>query len=93
MATSARGTVLTFQGANFVQMETTQAPDPSLYILDTSGQAIYHFSLRLNLQKLLRPEGGTYTSLPNTAPTAFTITSDRVALFAYDNLVYSANLP
>jgi len=87
------GQILKFQGAHFTQMETTQPPDSSLYILDTSGQAIYHFSLRLNLQTLLRPEAGADTSLPSGPPSAFTITSDRVALFAYGNQVYSANLP
>ena len=87
------GQMLTFQGAHFIQMETTLPPDPSLYVLDTSGQAIYHFSLRLNLQKQLRPEAGVNTSLPSGPPSAFTITSDRIALFAYGNLVYSANLP
>jgi hypothetical protein len=87
------GQLLTFQGAHFIQMETTVPPDPSLYVLDTSGTAIYHFSLRLNLQKQLRPEPGGDTSLPSGPPSAFTITSDRVALFAYGNQVYSANLP
>ena len=87
------GQMLTFQGAHFVQMETTQPPDSSLYILDTSGQVIYHFTLRLNLQRQLRPEAGPGASLPSGSPSAFTITSDRVAFFAYANQVYSANLP
>ncbi len=87
------GQMSTFQGSNFIQMETTQPPDPSLYVLDTSGQAVYHFSLRLNLQKQLRPEAGAGILLPSGSPSAFTITPDRVAFFAYGNLVYSANLP
>ncbi|MDR3575579.1 MAG: hypothetical protein P4L50_17100 [Anaerolineaceae bacterium] len=87
------GQLQTFMGAHFIQMETTQPPDPSLYVLDTSGDAIYHFSLRLNLQKQLRPEASANTLLPSGPPSAFTITSDRVALFAYGNLIYSANLP
>lgn len=84
---------ITFPEARFSQMITTRPPDPSLFILDTAGTAIYHFSLRLNLQRVLRPQSGGETALPNQPPTAFTITSGRVVMLAFGDKVYYAAIP
>jgi hypothetical protein len=87
------GQEVSYKDAHFAQMQTTLPPDPSLYILDTSGSAIYHFSLRLNLQRQLRASNNPDMPTPKTPPTAFAINSDRMVFLAYDNQVYYASLP
>jgi hypothetical protein len=85
---------LTFVGTQFVEIETTDPPDPSLYALDAKNRAIYHFSLRrLNLQRQYLPQPDTDFPLPSGAPTAFTITPNRRALIAFDNQVFFSSLP
>lgn len=85
---------LTFEDARFIRMQTTQPPDPSLYILDERESSIYHFSLRkLNLQRQYRPEIEPEYPLPSKAATAFVITPNRRALLAFGNRVFYAPLP
>ena len=67
------GAIPSFADARFLQMATTQPPDPSLFILDTSGPSIYHFSLRLNLQRQLRQDTASEFQLPNKTATAFAV--------------------
>jgi hypothetical protein len=85
--------VLAFEEAVFTQMQSTQPPDPSLFILDVNANAIYHFSLRLNLLRQLRLSSREDDTLPDGAPTAFTVTPDRILLVAYDNQVFFTQLP
>jgi hypothetical protein len=85
--------VLFFEEAVFTQLQSTQPPDPSLFILDVNANAIYQFSLRLNLLRQLRLSASQEESLPDGAPTAFTITSDRMLLIAYNNQVFYTQLP
>jgi hypothetical protein len=75
--------------AQFSQMLYTQPPDPSIYMLDPIHQAIYHFSVKLNLQQQFRSKN----TLPNTNITAFTITQNRTVFIAVGNQVYYASLP
>jgi hypothetical protein len=75
--------------AQFSQMLYTQPPDPSIYMLDPIHQAIYHFSVKLNLQQQFRSKN----PLPNTNATAFTVTQNRTVFMAVGNQVYYASLP
>jgi hypothetical protein len=84
---------LSIPDAAFSQLITTQPPDPSLYMLDTQGPGIYHFSLLLNFQRQLRASATTDVPLPNTPPTAFSITPTRQAVLAFGSQVYYAQLP
>lgn len=85
---------ITFAGARFTQMQTTQPPDPSLYMLDTVNQSVYHLSLRkLNLQRQYRPRLDSDFPLPVTNPTAFTIAPNRRLLLAFGNQVFYSTLP
>ncbi|HCE16669.1 MAG TPA: hypothetical protein DEQ80_02300 [Anaerolinea thermolimosa] len=85
---------LTFEDARFIRMQTTQPPDPSLYILDDRASSIYHFSLRkLNLQRQYRPQVEPEYPLPAKAATAFVITPNRRALLAFGNRIFYAPLP
>lgn len=85
---------LSFVGTQFVKIETTDPPDPSLYALDAKNRAIFHFSLRrLNLQRQYLPQPDTDFPLPSGAPTAFAITPNHRALIAFNNQVFFAPLP
>jgi hypothetical protein len=78
--------------APFVQVRTTQPPDPSLYLLQADTQAIYHFSLRLlTFQRQLRSQNPLSADSPATA---FAIRPDgRVIFMALGNRVYYAGMP
>jgi hypothetical protein len=69
----------------------TQPPDPSLYFLEAKQAAIYHFSLRLNLQRALKPQ--TSTQVPRSPATAYTIGPNHTAYLAFGNQVFYALLP
>ncbi|HSV85150.1 MAG TPA: hypothetical protein VLH85_01150, partial [Levilinea sp.] len=77
----------------FIQMQTTAPPDPSLYILDATGPSIYHFSLRLNLQNHFSPDPVLESSQPGLAPGAFAISTNRIIYLAVGNQVYFATMP
>ncbi|MBI9051425.1 MAG: hypothetical protein JEZ00_18515 [Anaerolineaceae bacterium] len=83
----------TFSEAHFTKLLTTQAPDASLYILDENTPSLYHFSLRLNLQRLLEPEVNEGYPAPKEALSAIGITTNRLLLLAYANQLYYAQLP
>ncbi len=85
---------LSFEGTTFINLQATQPPDPSLYVLDNQSASIYHFSLRkLNLQRQYRPEVEPDYPLPSRKATAFVITPNRRALLAFGNQVFFAPLP
>lgn len=84
---------LSLTEANLTQLLSTQPPDPSIFILDSLQQNIYQFSLQLNLRRQLRPLENDEVFQTNEVPTAFTVTDTRVALLAFGNLLYQANLP
>lgn len=79
--------------AQFAQMQATQPPEPSLYFLDTAGRSIQQFSMSLNFVRRLQPRMDGEDSLPDTAPTGFTVTSGRNLVVAYNNQVFIAPLP
>lgn len=84
---------LTFPGASFSRMFTSQPPVPSLYILDTVGPTINQLSLQLNLQRQLSPRSATESPLPSTPPTALAVTSNRLVIVAFGNQLYHGQLP
>jgi hypothetical protein len=84
---------ITFSETSFSQIEYTDPPDPSIYILDSKSATIYHFSLRLTLQRLLRPASSTDLTIPTGSATAFYISQNRILFLAFDNQVFLASLP
>lgn len=82
-----------FTDVQFTQLATVPPPDPSIYVMDISGPTIYHFSLRLNLQRRLRFQTLDEYSLPDTPVTAFAVASNRVAWMAFGNRVFYTPLP
>ncbi len=84
---------LTFSDTIFSQIEATQMPDSSIYILDVMQPSIYHFSLRLNLQKIIMPMADRQTQLPENPVTSFTVTPNRLLFLAYGDEVFYAPLP
>lgn len=75
--------------ALFTQIQFAPPPDPSLYLLEPKSQAIYHFSLRLVLQRQYQP----LQALSDEPATAFAISPSRMVFLAIGNQVYYAALP
>jgi hypothetical protein len=75
----------------FIQILSTPPPDPSLYLLEPNGHAVYHFSLNnLSFQKQLLPE----SELPARDATSFAINNARRYIYlALGNQVYYAVMP
>lgn len=85
---------LRFEDARFIQIQSTQPPDPSLFILDDAGTSIYHFSLRkLNYQRQYRQQINSDFPFPNQLPTSFVITPNRRIIIAFKNQVYFGAIP
>jgi len=82
-----------FEGVTFTQMQSTQPPDPSLFILDANSKGIYHFSLMLNLQRILLPLPDKEYPIPNQPLTAFSISPNRLAILAFGNKIYQSVMP
>jgi hypothetical protein len=87
------GELAVFSEAKFTELRSTTAPDASLYILDENNPSIYHFSLRLNLQRILKPEVIEGYPKPKVPLSAFEITTNRLLLMAFGNQLYYAQLP
>ena len=81
-----------FAGLKFTQMAYSPPPDPSIYFLDPDGAELYQFSLRLNLNQVLR-SGLSDGSLPTERATAFAVAANRQVFLAFGNAVYYAILP
>jgi hypothetical protein len=84
---------LKFPQSQFVEMQGTLPPDPSIYLLDLTGPTIHHFSMQLNLQRQIRPQPYGDTYLPRSAPTAFNISPARTLFLAYGNQLFHTELP
>jgi hypothetical protein len=89
----ADSSALMISDTHFSQILFTQPPDPSIYLLDTDAAAIYHFSLRLNLQRQLRAQTQSTADVPTANPTAFTISATHTAFIAFANQVFYGQLP
>jgi len=80
----------TISDAVFSEILFSPPPDPSIYLLDPKSQSIYHFSVRLTLQRLYQ----SFNPLPEGRATAMAIDKDnRTAFLAIGNQVYYAPLP
>ncbi len=80
----------------FIEMLAMQPPDPSLYLLEPTAPAVYHFSLRLAYQRQLQPQRNLATggALGLRPATAFALSPDgRVMFLAYGNEVVYAGMP
>ncbi len=85
---------LKFAGTNFMLMQASQPPDPSLYILDAANTSIYHFSLRkLNLQRQFRPLARADYPPSGRKASAFLVTPNRRMILIVDNQAYFGLLP
>jgi hypothetical protein len=73
----------------FNQIYFSSFPERSIYLLDPKNQAIYYFSVLLNLQWQYQPKG----SVAEGKATAFAISPNRTAFIAVDNYVYYAAMP
>jgi hypothetical protein len=93
MRTGQTPSAISFPEANFTQMRMTGAPDSSIYLLDTTSKALYHFSLQRNLQKILHPRLMNGLDIDRLTPTAIAVSSGRIAFMAFGNQIYYAPLP
>ncbi len=82
-------------GSKILQVYVTLPPDPSIYFLDENNQAIYHFSMALNLQQQISPNlSNQPNNLDETSKiTAFTVNPNGIIHFAYGNQLYFGYLP
>lgn len=93
MRTGQTANSITFPEAKFIQMRMTDAPDSSIYLLDGTVKALYHFSLQRNLQKILHPRFIDGANLDRVAPTAISISPARIIFMAFGSQIYYAPLP
>ncbi|PKO00411.1 MAG: hypothetical protein CVU42_04360 [Chloroflexi bacterium HGW-Chloroflexi-4] len=93
MRTGQEPAAINFPEAKFVQMRMTAAPDSSIYLLDATGKAMYHFSLQRNLQKILHPRFVDGVNLDRVTPTAVAVSSARIVFLAFGSQIYYAPLP
>lgn len=84
-----RGVGQTIEGALFTQAQFSPPPEPSIYLLDPTDRAVYHFSVRLTLQRQYRAR----TPLPEGAATAFVVGPNRRLFLAQGDRLYVAQLP
>jgi hypothetical protein len=78
------------EGAYFTQVLFAPPPDPSIYMLEPTTQSVYHFSVRLTLQRQFRSS----QPLPSGPATAFAIShTNRTVFLAVGNEVFYADLP
>lgn len=75
--------------AIFTQMQFAPPPDPSLFLLEPKSQAVYHFSLRLVLQRQYQPK----QPLGEGPLTAFTVSPARSLFLAQGHQVFVTQLP
>ena len=79
----------TIADAVFSEIQFAPPPDPSIYMLNSGGRSIYHFSLQLVYQRQYHAQ----TSLPAGEATAFAVGPNHQVFLAIGNRVYYALLP
>ncbi len=84
-----------FGAANFTQILFAAPPDPSILLLDATGQSVTRFSPRLlELQTQFRPTTGENNPIPAGAIGAVAVSPDHVLYLAVNGQVYFAvNMP
>ncbi|MFN7035115.1 MAG: hypothetical protein ACK4SN_02010 [Bellilinea sp.] len=79
-------------GVNLSQIQATQPPEPSLYVLNPSAPAVYQFSLGMTFVQEIRPLQEGATPLPARPATAFRVTMARNLVLAFGNQLFIASL-
>jgi hypothetical protein len=85
--------ILTFPAARFIQLITTQPPEPSVYILDQNVPAVYRFGLNLTLYRQLQMQVYTNFTKPKRPVTAFTISPGQRLWLAFGNQIFYGQMP
>jgi hypothetical protein len=75
--------------AQFQQILYSPSPDSSLYMLDPNNLAVFHFSLRLNLQRQFR----SGNRLSGDTASAFAVSPNRTLFLATGSHVYYTQMP
>lgn len=81
-----------FSEINLGRLTYSPPPDPSIYYLAPATAELYQFSLKLNLNRVLR-SGSVQGALPIGEVDAFAVTSNQLVFLAFDNRLYHATLP
>jgi hypothetical protein len=79
----------TISDANFLQLQLTDPPEPSVYLFDPVVPAVYQFSNRLNLVRQFRAAA----ALPEGLSSAFAVSSNRAIFLAFENEIYVGYIP
>ena len=81
-----------FTNLKFGRLAYSPPPDPSIYFLDSKTAELYQFSLKLNLNRVLR-SGSVQGALPGGDVDAFSVASNQMVFLAFGNQLYHATLP
>jgi len=73
----------------FQEIQLTNPPDSSIFLLEPTGPAIYRFTLRLNYHTQYLP----LEHLSDDPATAFAVSTGHQVFLAIGNQVYVAPLP
>lgn len=79
-------------GVNLSQIQATQPPEPSLFVLNPSAPAVFQFSLGMTFVQEIRPLQEAATPLPARPATAFRVTMARNLVLAFGNQLFIASL-
>jgi hypothetical protein len=85
--------LLTFPSAKFIQLVTSQPPEPSVYILDSYTPSIYHFGLSLTLYEQIQMQVYTNFSKPQRQVSAFAVSPGKRVWMAFGNQIFYGQLP
>jgi len=75
--------------AHFSQIQLTDAPLESLFLLDPVARSVYQFNLSLNLQRQFR----SLTELPEGIITAFAVSPQQSIFLAIEDQIYFGYIP
>lgn len=79
----------TLPDAHFSQIQLTDAPLESLFMLDPVARSVYQFNLSLNLQRQFRAK----TDLPEGLITAFAVSPQQSIFIALEDQIYFGYIP
>jgi hypothetical protein len=79
----------TIPDAHFSQIQLTNAPLESLFLLDPVARAVYQFNLSLNLQRQFR----AVTELPEGIISAFAVSPQQSIFVAIEDKIYFGYIP
>ncbi len=83
--------VTRFENALFTRLALSANRD-SIYVLDSQNNAIYRFSLKLNLDRVLVMRMQDGTSLAGMTPTAFAAAPGNIFYIAFGDTIYQAQV-